>query len=565
MLNLLFIMAVALLPTVQPTGDTNLRKEKLSVERLPDLHTARAGHCVFYAGGELTVVGGHTAGFVLTPTAEYYSAGTWHQIPTVYPHDNGMSLVLSDGQRVLLAGGHEKNLGIGQRYEAETYVSETHTFEGFGCMDRKRAFSQGAELGNGQVVIAGNHQCNDALETFDGRKTFRFAKEAVVWHSSPYVLPVGEAEAIVFGAVWREGKFQPCDTVLRLQGEPFVVALLKDWMPLVYDNNNHAEESCIGDKATGDFSYLVAAQNGEGEMAFLYIHDTVFELVPTTCPIPTESKWGHIKYDRCAVADCTTERAYLVGNDSTGRVYVVAVEYGRRPAPILLYYSDPLPDFGDATPVLTPSGNLVVAGGIIDDNFTPLPSVWLLRMSDKPETLASPPLPLLKARGVKILWWLLGVLLLVGAAVAYMRILFVRRRRKAKPAAQENVGNEAPLASRRGEGAEAELMTRIIGLMETEQMYLNPELKVSDISETLGVHRNAVSACINSHQGCSFSQFVNDYRLQHAKRLLLEASELKVSAVAMESGFANERTFFRVFKTATGMTPKEWQAGQGKG
>jgi AraC-like DNA-binding protein len=32
--------------------------------------------------------------------------------------------------------------------------------------------------------------------------------------------------------------------------------------------------------------------------------------------------------------------------------------------------------------------------------------------------------------------------------------------------------------------------------------------------------------------------------------------------VALESGFANERTFFRVFKEATGMSPKEWAAQQ---
>ena len=110
LLLIYFLLASVSCFAEQPAGgDTLLRQERLKVERLPDMHTARAGHCVFYAGGELTVVGGHTAGFVLTPTAEYYSEGSWHLIPTVYPHDNGMSAVLGNGQRVLLAGGHEKN------------------------------------------------------------------------------------------------------------------------------------------------------------------------------------------------------------------------------------------------------------------------------------------------------------------------------------------------------------------------------------------------------------------------------------------------------------------------
>lgn len=109
-----------------------------------------------------------------------------------------------------------------------------------------------------------------------------------------------------------------------------------------------------------------------------------------------------------------------------------------------------------------------------------------------------------------------------------------------------------------------ELMNRIIQLMETQHPYLNPELKVSDIADTLGVHRNAVSACINSQQCCSFSQFVNNYRLRHAQKLLLETSDMKISTVGMESGFANERSFFRSFKASTGQTPKEWKDQQSK-
>ena len=104
-------------------------------------------------------------------------------------------------------------------------------------------------------------------------------------------------------------------------------------------------------------------------------------------------------------------------------------------------------------------------------------------------------------------------------------------------------------------------MARIIQLMETQRLYLNPELKVGDVADALGVHRNAISACING-QGCTFNQFVNDYRLQHAKTLLSEASDMKISTVGAESGFASESSFFRAFKAATSMSPKEWAAQQ---
>lgn len=537
-----------------------MKQEMLKVERLADMHTPRAGHNVFYAGGELTVVGGHTAGFVLTPTAEYYSGGKWHLMTTVYPHDNGLSVVLGDGQRVLLAGGHEKNLGIGQRYEAEMYNAVSHTFDGFGCMDRNRAFAQGMELDNGKVLISGNHKGNDALEMFDEQKSFNHVKEITTWRSAPYVLPIAEDDAIVFGSVWRNQRFEPCDTIDRLKGEPFSASLLKDWMPLLYCQYSHAQAAFIGNKTKDDYTYLVAAINLESEVAFIHIHDTVFSLLPTSCPIPTMTKWGQIKYQSTSVADTQARRAYLVGTDTTGRVYVIAVEYDQRPAPVTLYYTNPLPEFGNTTPILTPDGNLIVTGGIVDDNFSPFASVWLLHTGNDKATTST-------ATTSKNSWWLLGGLLIAVGTIMVVRFRKSKKNTLSTFDEAENSDETKDLEPAEVPSADnncKELMNRIILLMETEHSYLNPELKVSDIADTLGVHRNAVSACINSQQGCTFSQFVNDYRLRHAQKLLLETSDMKISTVGMESGFANERSFFRSFKAATGLTPKEWKDQQSK-
>ncbi len=543
--SLLFLMLASVsLLTGQPVGgDTISLWQKLEAERLPDMNLPRSGHNVFYANGELTVVGGHTSGFVMTPTSEYFSNGAWHVVPTIYQHDNGMAVVLDEGRRVLLAGGHDKNLGIGQSYEAEMYNSTTHTFEGFGSLDHKRALAQGVELDSGRVLITGNHCDNDAFEVFDGQKFFHHVKDVTAWRSSPYLLPVSD-DVIAFGAVWR-GRFEPCDTVDCLNGEPFTVPLLKDWMPFLYTQNNHAVESFIGDETHGDYSYLVAAYNHDGGVAFILIKDTVFSLLQTTVPVPTISDYGCIKYDRPAIADPKAKRAYLIGNDSTSRVYVVAVDYDKQPAPLTLYNIGPLDDFGDATPVLTPDGDLVVAGGITDDNFSPFASVWLLHTGTRTTTAM-----MAETQPYRTWLWVLCGMLLVGIAVVIVR-RYVRLPHCDSPTEPSPQPNNAS----------DELMTRITQLMETQHLYLNPELKITDVADALGVHRNAVSACINA-QGCTFSQLVNDYRLKHAKQLLCQTSDMKISTVASESGFANESTFFRAFKADTGMTPKEWVAQQ---
>lgn len=554
---LLFIASIPLL--AEPSaGDTLLRQEMLKAERLADMHTARAGHNVFYADGELTVVGGHTAGFVLTPTAEYYSGGKWHLMPTVYPHDNGLSVVLGDGQRVLLAGGHEKNLGIGQRYEAEMYNAVSHTFEGFGCLDRNRAFAQGVELGNGQVLISGNHKGNDALEMFDGQKIFNHVKDVKTWRSAPYVLPIANDDAIVFGSVWRNQRFEPCDTIDRLKGELFCAPLLKEWMPLLYCQYSHAQAAFIGNKAKDDYTYLIAAMNYDEEVAFIHIHDTVFSLLPTSCPIPTTTKWGRIKYQSTSVTDTQARCAYLVGTDTTGRVYVIAVEYDLRPAPVTLYYTDPLPEFGNTTPILTPDGELIVTGGITDDNFSPFASVWLLHTDNNKTSVTT------ATTSKHLWWWLLGGLLIILGTTAVVRFRKNKENIPIVSDTSEETKDTEPTEAPQADNSCKELMNRIIQLMESQHPYLNPELKVSDIANALGVHRNTVSACINSQQGCSFSQFVNNYRLQHAQKLLLETSDIKISTVGIESGFANERSFFRSFKASIGQTPKEWKDQQSK-
>ncbi len=531
-------------------GDTNLTRKKLDVVRLPDMNLPRAGHNVFYADGELTVVGGHTSGFVMTSTAEYFSDGMWHLIPTIYHHDDGMAVVLNEGRRVLLAGGHEKNLGVGQSWEVEMYDPKSHTFKGFTCLDHSRALSQGVELDSGRVLIVGNHRGNDGFEMFDGRRSFHYVKDVDSLRFAPYVFPVPNDDAIAFGAVWWDGAFRPYDIVDRLKDEPFSVPLLKEWMPMCYNQNNHAHESFIGDKTIGDYSYLIAAQNLDGDVAFVHVHATVFSLLPTTCLVPTMTEWGRIKYGRAAIADQQARRAYLVGNDTTGRVYVVAVEYDKQPAPLTLLYTDPLPDFGDATPVLTPEGDLVVTGGITNDNFAPFASVWLLHTGTQKaaEIVAETP-----PYGIW-LWVLCGLLLV--AAVVVMR--YIHHGVGLPQCDSPTMSTPTP----QPDNSADELMSRIIQLMETQQLYLNPELKVTDVADALGVHRNVVSAYINAQQGCTFNQFVNNYRLQHTKELLRQPFDIKMATVAMESGFANERTFFRVFKAETGMTPKEWAAQQ---
>ena len=103
-------------------------------------------------------------------------------------------------------------------------------------------------------------------------------------------------------------------------------------------------------------------------------------------------------------------------------------------------------------------------------------------------------------------------------------------------------------------------MKRIIALMEEQQVYLNQNLKLNDVAVMLGSNRNNISNCINSQRGISFSQYVNNYRVEHAQKLMRQMPELKITEVWMRSGFSSESAFFRAFKATMGMTPSEWKS-----
>ena len=57
-----------------------------------------------------------------------------------------------------------------------------------------------------------------------------------------------------------------------------------------------------------------------------------------------------------------------------------------------------------------------------------------------------------------------------------------------------------------------------------------------------------------------FTELVTDYRIRYAQDLMRNHPEMRLLEVAEEAGLASEKSFFRAFKSHTGMTPGEWKA-----
>ena len=545
---------VALLPLSVAAVAEDTIWQPLQVERLPDLNTPRLGHTVFCAGGEVVVAGGHTSGFVPTQTAEYYRDGAWHQLQMVYPHDQGGTAVMPSGQ-VMLFGGHEQALGIGQTFTLEIYDPATHSFKGYGCLERKRCFTNALPLDSGRIAISGNWFQDDCIELFDGSRQCQLVKPAAQHRHQPHIIRTAQDNAIIFSP--EDIHADAFDTIIvdRLKGEPFTVPLFQTWRPISLLSGTHG--ACfIGNEAKGDYTSLIQVVRGDSLMAIATVTGEDFSLLPTTLPIPMRSPWSDICWYAPIVADSSRGRAYIVGygenyptDQGDHRFYVCAIDYQQRPAPITLFYSEPTDSAGRYYPVLTADGDLMVAGGILhqNNNYEAAATAFLLRV-------ASP--AALQHESHAWVWQLVALyaaaLLIAVAAIAFA-IRYLLRRRKQAPTTPENEAAEgSPLK-------DAELMQRIHQLMVEQRLYLNSELKLADVARLLNTNSAYVSSCINSQRGCSFTQFVNAYRIEHAQELFRQEPEKKVYEVWPASGFSTETSFFRTFKTVTGMTPSEWK------
>jgi AraC-like DNA-binding protein len=112
--------------------------------------------------------------------------------------------------------------------------------------------------------------------------------------------------------------------------------------------------------------------------------------------------------------------------------------------------------------------------------------------------------------------------------------------------------------------SEGEYRAKLEQWMKTDKPYLNPEFRLNDLRQVLPLNRTYLSQLINDEYGCNFYQFVTNYRIEEAKRLMREQPDLKMQDIAEQCGFSSARTFYRAFDREVEMTPKEWLETQSK-
>ena len=105
------------------------------------------------------------------------------------------------------------------------------------------------------------------------------------------------------------------------------------------------------------------------------------------------------------------------------------------------------------------------------------------------------------------------------------------------------------------------LKDKLLRLFEDDTIYRDSNLKMTQVSELLQTNRTYISNLINNEFSCSFSEFVNNYRINEAKKFLIDDSfhNYSLNYISEEVGFGSLNTFIRVFKELEKMPPGKYR------
>lgn len=92
-------------------------------------------------------------------------------------------------------------------------------------------------------------------------------------------------------------------------------------------------------------------------------------------------------------------------------------------------------------------------------------------------------------------------------------------------------------------------------MMEQEKLYYDEELTLPRLSLALGVTPHQLSQFLNQHYNKNFNNFINGYRIDDARKLLVDEPTRNTLSIALGVGFNSYSAFHSAFRKATRLSP----------
>lgn len=124
------------------------------------------------------------------------------------------------------------------------------------------------------------------------------------------------------------------------------------------------------------------------------------------------------------------------------------------------------------------------------------------------------------------------------------------------------ISAEEPRTENEKEDRIERLKKEITEAIETEQMFLQQDLKINDIAKLLHTNRDYIYQAINIRMGISFSEYINRLRVDFAAQLMNENPKMTANEIAFRSGFSSPASFYRNFKLYKDCPPLTYKKGR---
>lgn len=96
-------------------------------------------------------------------------------------------------------------------------------------------------------------------------------------------------------------------------------------------------------------------------------------------------------------------------------------------------------------------------------------------------------------------------------------------------------------------------------LLEVEKIYLKHSLKEEHLAKELGIGSHQLSEIVRLEFKTTFPNLINSYRIQEAKRLLVEDPRMSTNEVRIKAGYSSKSAFHLEFKKATNTNPNAFR------
>ena len=103
------------------------------------------------------------------------------------------------------------------------------------------------------------------------------------------------------------------------------------------------------------------------------------------------------------------------------------------------------------------------------------------------------------------------------------------------------------------------VLTDLNNMMENEKAFASEDISIGIVADELGITVHQLSEILNKKIKKNFNSYINDYRIEESRKILIEDPDRTITSVAMAVGFNTSSAFSTIFSRTTGLTPKDYR------